>query len=147
MPSFGQLLNGNDLIKIYKNNKDTLSQICASNNYVYSGNSYISPIASYSYLYKNDNLLKITCSYKEDSLNANAYELNYWLKDKKELKHITKQFLTIGFKYYGSKDLHTPGNTFVERYRNREIQIDIISSSANPPYWIMIHPKQEMFGF
>lgn len=135
-----QSFTATDLIKAYTSHSDTTKLLCITKNYSLKNTTSINNVRNYIFESNTADKLRFDASFPGDN-ESSAISVNYWLKKKSELKNLKKSFTNFGFEFVGSKDLHTPGNTVMDRYIKDNIQIDIISSTANPPYWIIVHSK------
>ncbi len=135
-----QSFTAEDLIKAYTSHSDSTKLLCFTKNYSLKDSTFINNVKDYIFESSTPDKLRFTASFPGDN-ESSATSVNYWLKKKSELKNLKKSFTNFGFEFVGSKDLHTPGNTVMDRYIKDNIQIEIISSTANPPYWIIVHSK------
>ncbi|GAB3425875.1 hypothetical protein [Niabella aquatica] len=140
-----QSFSAEDLLKIYTSNSDTLKQVCIRKDYFLQDSTFINNAKTYVFWSNDKNRLRFDASFLENGMNANS--VNYWLKKRSELKELKKSFTGLGFKFVGNKDLRTPGNTFMERYVRDDIQVEIISSTANPPFWVIVHNVKKYAGW
>jgi hypothetical protein len=135
---FAQALSFEDILKLYRLDSVAARQFCTSKQFVLAkaGNTG----ATMRYQFKGaDTSTRLEINYPNDSTSLNV-QLNYWFRSAKDYNHFRKLLPKNGFRRQRAKQVAGSLPSYVERYINKNLQVELIHPGDEQPYWLFLHP-------
>lgn len=136
--SNAQILQFEDLFKIYTSDSLSVKQFCADKHFNLKEIKDNWAAVTYKFEASDNNKVTLEIIFPNDT-TANSVRLNYWFDGKKDYSNFKKSFKTNGFVRQSIKQVPAPVYTFAQRYKKENLQVELIQSASKPPYWLFLH--------